>query len=1481
MKLLYLTGTEAEVDTVTTEQLSRIAPQVSVTTVASAAEALVEIRRLGGFHALLTSPTLARNETLALITSLRTDRVPIAIVPVVGETHQDFLASAIGAGADDVLVLRADTLVQPTETLTRIRQSPHLFPSDDRRLRVLYAGSDAVVWDLLEQLPFVRAEHAVCTVDGTCTVRSPGAADGSLRCDVVLIDEKPGEAHPLQVIKSVKAQASDLPVIVLSPTGTNDFSTAAFDLGADDAVQKTSAYRRRLVATLRRVHLRLELTAQHTSLRDREQRLRQIVETMPEGLTVISGDGTVLAMNAAGLMLVGATRPREVVGRDFNQLVVPDARSDVRQVLELITAGEPRSTTFDIEGIDGGVRRLELRGVRLERDARGGRGVIATIRPVGAGADEGLSGADAAGALEREQALESALSQAETRLRDLEKALREADQHRFQLDATLATERSRWDQERTALEVQSQEAMRIAAAQADAAGTVEAAHAELDRMRAQQEEERRQWEAARASLQSHLQEQTESLSRAKADLESALARTEDEHARQRAEWESARDGLQSQLQQHSDLAGREKSELESAVARIKEEQARERAEWESARAALQAQLQQHNDHAGREKSDLESALDATRRELAEQREAGERARAEWDEARRALENRVSEMRVAWDSARHDAEVRRQETQSRDADRAELQSALDAAHRELAEQRDANQRARAEWDEARQQIDGAHQRARAEWDEARKYLEVRCADLVAASAGQNDLREALERATVESDRRAADAQAARDERAELQATLEAAQGLLRQTTTEQKDERARWDAERRELESRANRLAETAQGHDAMAATLEGVRGELRQATQAAETERARAAEIAEARERDRAEWAQQQSGWEQERSAWERERANTRSERARIDEHRDAERGQIETLRTEMAQRDAAHTAERLAWDQKRRELEAKLSDIEAVAGMRLQLDATLEAVRAELRDVQARHASERAAWERAKVDVDRERKEAEAARLAEQHRTEAASRTVDELRSRLGALEQERAQTESARASLEKSLQELRAAQTEIASAKAAALREAADARHAVDQVRAELDQVQRKLDQEHTRRALLEAAVREARKDAEARLAAVEAEFAATRKSLESDLADSITRIEQVTQDAQATRTRLELEATAHAEGYDRLLGSALFGYAVTTTDGLLVRCNDTFARLFGYLNARDAQTRTAGRPFPALAGRSWLDARLAEDGRLDQFDSTLERIDGRTIRVIESAAIVTDASGQQVVERTLVDRTGTYAQDERLRQADRLEEIGTLVAAMAPDIESLLTSVATSGSALAEAMPPSDARREHTGRITSHASQAADLVRQLAAFSLKHVRPAEPLDLAEAVRRSERLLRPLLGPHVGLKLRLNRTDAVSVSQDDLDQLLSALTVAGRDLLPIGGTLAIETARVELDDAEADPAAGLKPGAHLQLAVVASGYGVQPAHRTASLDAVASRCGGHLRVAGEKGRSAALRVFFPRWPGLAGPMA
>jgi hypothetical protein len=69
-------------------------------------------------------------------------------------------------------------------------------------LRVLYAGKDPLVWNLLTRCRSSRAEKATVSPDGVCPVRLPGAADGGLKADAVVIDEQPGEAHPLQVVKS-------------------------------------------------------------------------------------------------------------------------------------------------------------------------------------------------------------------------------------------------------------------------------------------------------------------------------------------------------------------------------------------------------------------------------------------------------------------------------------------------------------------------------------------------------------------------------------------------------------------------------------------------------------------------------------------------------------------------------------------------------------------------------------------------------------------------------------------------------------------------------------------------------------------------------------------------------------------------------------------------------------------------------------------------------------------------------------------------------------------------------------------------------------------------------------------------------------------------------------------------------------------------------------------------------------------------------
>jgi signal transduction histidine kinase len=343
-----------------------------------------------------------------------------------------------------------------------------------------------------------------------------------------------------------------------------------------------------------------------------------------------------------------------------------------------------------------------------------------------------------------------------------------------------------------------------------------------------------------------------------------------------------------------------------------------------------------------------------------------------------------------------------------------------------------------------------------------------------------------------------------------------------------------------------------------------------------------------------------------------------------------------------------------------------------------------------------------------------------------------------------------------------------------------------------------------------------------------------------------------------------------------TALADSRRRLETSPLFGYALTTVDGRLVRCNDAFARLFGYRDSRDAVGRTAGGPFPPMAGRDALDARLLADRALPRFESCLERLDGTTITLSESATIVPAPEGlatgadAELVERVVVDTSGPAALEDRLRQAQRIEEVGTLATAMAPDIGKLLASIDEMGAQLAAELDGHQAQQARADRIRARATQAINLVRQLLAFSRRQVQSPAPIDLNEAIGRAEPMLNRLIGAHVHFEIDLGRAEGVAANLDDLDQLLTTLVVSGRDLLPVGGSLVLTTKRSDFDHTVED--ADNRPGPGVVLSITAAGYGVQAVQQAQAVEVLARRCGGELRMSGEPGRRAVLEVHFSR---------
>jgi two-component system cell cycle sensor histidine kinase/response regulator CckA len=165
------------------------------------------------------------------------------------------------------------------------------------------------------------------------------------------------------------------------------------------------------------------------------------------------------------------------------------------------------------------------------------------------------------------------------------------------------------------------------------------------------------------------------------------------------------------------------------------------------------------------------------------------------------------------------------------------------------------------------------------------------------------------------------------------------------------------------------------------------------------------------------------------------------------------------------------------------------------------------------------------------------------------------------------------------------------------------------------------------------------------------------------------------------------------------------------------------------------------------------------------------------------------------------------------------------------------VAHDFNNLLTIILGYADILYESLSrPAD--RHQLESITAAAGSAADLTRQLLAFSRKQILTPQTLDLNAIVVKTLAMLRRVLGENIIVDTRpAPRLDPVLADPGQLEQVIVNLCVNARDAMPGGGRLTIATANVELSAADALPIDGLAPGPHVMMSVGDTGAGMDAA--------------------------------------------
>lgn len=241
------------------------------------------------------------------------------------------------------------------------------------------------------------------------------------------------------------------------------------------------------------------------------------------------------------------------------------------------------------------------------------------------------------------------------------------------------------------------------------------------------------------------------------------------------------------------------------------------------------------------------------------------------------------------------------------------------------------------------------------------------------------------------------------------------------------------------------------------------------------------------------------------------------------------------------------------------------------------------------------------------------------------------------------------------------------------------------------------------------------------------------------------------------------------------------------------------------------------------------------------------------------------------------------------------EQLRHSQKLESVGMLAGGIAHDFNNLLTVINGYGELLSGSIPADDPKRKAVEAILEAGDRAAGLTSQLLAFSRKAIVQPATVDLNDAVRNVKKMLGRLIGEDIELTLKTDDTIwPIVIDPSQLDQVLMNLAVNGRDAMPTGGKLMIETFAFEIDDDYIRRHPYAKAGRYVVMAVTDTGSGMTPEVKErifepffttkgqgrgtglglATIYGIVKQAGGHVEVYSEIGKGTCFKVYFPEAP-------
>jgi PAS domain S-box-containing protein len=367
---------------------------------------------------------------------------------------------------------------------------------------------------------------------------------------------------------------------------------------------------------------------------------------------------------------------------------------------------------------------------------------------------------------------------------------------------------------------------------------------------------------------------------------------------------------------------------------------------------------------------------------------------------------------------------------------------------------------------------------------------------------------------------------------------------------------------------------------------------------------------------------------------------------------------------------------------------------------------------------------------------------------------------------------------------------------------------------------------------------------------------------------------------------------------EALNVSEARNRdMVEHSIYGISRVAAGGEFLDENPAMLAILGCSTPQDLRNLNLLRDiFRFPEQHAHLMARCRELGEVHGAEAEWRRRDGGIVSVRLHVRKLSIAGHIGAIEIFAEDVTELRAMERQVRQSQKFEAIGQLAGGVAHDFNNVVGAILGWAELGLEQNRGNSQVCERFMRIREQAERAAALTRELLAFARRQVLQPQAVDLNAITSGLVSFLDKVIGKDIELKVVTTAVDTIKADPTQVEQVLMNLCLNGRDAMPNGGRLLIETEMVELDESYCRFYPYVTPGRYAVLSVSDTGIGMDSETRErifepffttkergkgtgmglATTYGIVKQHGGFIHVYSEPGQGSLLRVYLPAHEGL-----